>query len=235
MTDRVPRRAGRIAIAAVTLALAMALLAQAVPRTLAALASLPGDPVLTRIQSGLSVDSAALEALIDSRRRALDWVQSGRLYTDLGLAQLMLAQARGGGDDFERTLLAEAIESLRKGLALAPARPHAWTRLAYAELAAGKPLESVARALEMALITAPYEPGLLFPRLELCLLVWPALSEQTSKRAYEQIRIAWTRDPNRLVGLARSSGRVNIVRSALVQSLDALVGFNRRYRRAAGA
>ena len=234
MTDRALHRAGRVALAAVTLALAVTLLSQAVPRTLAALASMPGDPVLSRIQTGQPVDNEALEALIDSRRRALDWIESGRLYTDLGLAQLMLAQARDGGGTFEEPLLTEAIGSLRKGLALAPARPHAWTRLAYAELAAGRPLEQVARALEMALITAPYEPRLLFPRLELCLLAWPGLSEQTVKRAHEQIRIAWTRDPNRLVALAHSSGRANIVRSALVQSLEALVGFNRRYRNATG-
>lgn len=228
-------RAGRIATAALTFALGAGLLYLAVPRALAVFFGLPGEPVLSRIQEGRSVTHEDLEVLIASRRRALGWVQSGRLYTDLGLAQLMLSDSRGGAGGFERTLLADSIVSLRRGLILAPARPHAWTRLAYAELAAEGSRATVAQALEMALITAPYEPKLLFARLELCLLAWASLSDEAGARTYDQIRLAWKQDPKRLVALARGMGRANIVRSALVSSLAALVRFNRRYQEAPGA
>jgi hypothetical protein len=46
--------------------------------------------VLSRIQDGHAVTSAQLDTLAASRR-ALEWVASARLYTDLRLAELVLA------------------------------------------------------------------------------------------------------------------------------------------------
>jgi hypothetical protein len=72
------------------------------------------------------------------------------LYTHLGLAELMLAEAGDPGS----AMLGQAIASLRAGLGR-PGAAHAWTRLACAELLADGPSEEAARALGIALATAP--------------------------------------------------------------------------------
>jgi hypothetical protein len=74
------------------IALSIALLGLTVPRTMAAFLALPGDHVLWRIQDGRAVTPAQLDTLAASRKRALEWVASALLYTDLHLAERMLAK-----------------------------------------------------------------------------------------------------------------------------------------------
>jgi hypothetical protein len=82
----------RLPTAILGIALSIALLALTVPRTMAAFLALPGDYVLSRIQDGRAVTPAQLDTLAASRKRALEWVASALLYTDLRLAELMLAK-----------------------------------------------------------------------------------------------------------------------------------------------
>ena len=148
------------------------LLVGGVPRTIAALATLPGGPVLHEIQSLRPAGRDDLEILIASQRRGLRFGESGRKWTDLGLAQLLLAREQGVSGGITVEMVSPAIASLKTGLALAPANPFAWTRLAYAQSLITGPSRSVASSLRMALLTARYEPRLLFIRLELCLRSW---------------------------------------------------------------
>jgi len=211
--------------------LAAGLLYLGAPRTIAAFVSLPGDYVLERIQIGESVSTRNLETLIISRERALAWVEVGRVQTDLALAQLVLAEASGENGAYDQAGVARAIESLRAGLARAPARPYAWVRLALAELEAGGPSPEVAKPLEMALITARYIPRLLFVRLELCLIAWPDLNSDARDLVFQQVRIAWHRSPDRLVDLALLMERLDVVRTALLISPVELEAFEKRLQR----
>ena len=160
-------RSLRIPTAAEALAIAVGagLLDLALPRTVAALLRLPGNPALTRVQERKPVDDTGLETLIASRKSALSWAQSGPDAAALGLGQLLLARGPNGARGYDQALVAEAIATLRGGLALGPADPHAWARLAYADLVANGASARVARALEMSLDTAPYDPRLLRVRL----------------------------------------------------------------------
>ena len=115
--------APRVAGSLLPLLLAVGLLYLGVPRTIAAFVSLPGDYWLEQIQIRESVSARNLETLIISRERALAWVEAGRVLTDLALAQLMLADASGEDGGYDQAGVARAIESLRVGLARAPARP----------------------------------------------------------------------------------------------------------------
>jgi hypothetical protein len=193
------------------------LLYLALPRTIAAVLKLPGNPVLTRIQERKPVDAEGLATLIASRKRAVFWADSGRDRAVLGLAQLLLARRSQGAGGYERGLAVDAIDSLRDGLALAPASPHAWTRLAYAELVANGPSAPVASALEMSLRTAPFDPRLLRVRIELCLRAWPYLTAAARRLVHEQVRLAWRQSGSELIAIARHAGREDVVRGALSQ------------------
>ncbi len=222
--------ARRIVAGLFSLSLAGLLLYLAVPTAIAAILSLPGNDILARIKKGEAVTTRELEVFLGSRKRALSWVKSAQTYTDLGLGELLLAQRSGQDDSYDQDLLTSAISNLKTGLGRAPARPYAWTRLAYAQLIADGASWEVAQALRMALDTAPYEPRLLLPRLELCLLSWPYLSRTTREATLDQVRIAWQLFPQRLIELARHTNQSNLIRSALVWSLEDLVEFNSRYR-----
>ena len=223
--------APRVAGSLLPLLLAVGLLYLGAPRTIAAFVSLPGDYVLEQIQIRESVSTRNLEILIISRERALAWVEAGRVQTDLALAQLVLAEASGEDGAYDQAGVARAIESLRAGLARAPARPYAWTRLALAELVAGGPSPEVATPLEMALITARYAPRLLFIRLELCLIAWPYFDSDARDLVFQQVRIAWHKSPDRLVELALLMERLDVVRTALLISPLELEAFEKRLQR----
>ena len=216
--------------------LALALIAGAVlvvagiPRTIAAFTMLPGDPVLREIQNLRPVERDNLDVLIVAQGRGLFFDESGRKWTDLGLAQLLLAREEGVQGGIGKEMVSEAIASLKTGLALAPANPFAWTRLAFAQSLITGPSPSVASALRMALLTARYEPRLLFIRLELCLQSWSYFRPDDRELVYGQVRFAWRKKPKRLVDLAVGTGRVNVVRAALLRSREDLSAFEKRLR-----
>ena len=217
----------RAAVAVLSALVGMGLLYLALPRTVAAILMMPGDPVLTRIQKQEPVNTGDLETLIASRERVLSWVSSGRIRTDLGLAQLLLARRTEDATRFDRERALEAIGSLREGLALAPASPHGWARLAYAELVTGGPSPAVARALAMSLRTAPFEPRLTRVRVELSLLAWPFLTTPTRGLVGDEIRLAWRQSRSELLEIARQSRRDDVVRAALSEDPAALSEFER--------
>ncbi len=209
----------------------VALLVGAVPRTIAALAMLPAGPVLHEIQNLRSVGRDDLEILIASQRRGLRFGESGRKWTDLGLAQLLLAREQGVRGGIKVEMVSPAIVSLKTGLALAPANPFAWTRLAYAQLLMMGPSPSVASALRMAILTARYEPRLLFIRLELCFQSWSYFKPEDRELVFQQVRLAWRNSRKRLVDVAVKTGQVNVVRAALLRSRKDLSTFEKRLRK----
>ncbi len=211
----------------------VALLVGAVPRTIAALAMLPGAPVLREIQNLRPVERDSLDILIASQRRGLRFGESGRKWTDLGLAQLLLAREQGVQEAIGKETVSRAVATLKAGLALAPANPFAWTRLAYAQSLLTGPSPSVASALRMALLTARYEPRLLFIRLELCLQSWSYFKTGDRELIFQQVRLAWSKNPERLVDLAVRTGGVNVVRAALLRSRKDLSAFEKRLRKRA--
>ena len=140
--------------------LAAFLLAAAAPRLLAALAMLPGDPVLAEIEDGKPVDAADLAAVIVGRQEARRYVADPRLNTDIALAQLLLVEQQAPGDAERRALVDQAVDQLRLGLASAPANGFAWARLAHAlSLQGGRDATALA-AWRQSIAAAPAEPKL---------------------------------------------------------------------------
>ena len=224
-----PRRiVGKAATALLAVILGAAVLYLGLPRTIAAFALLPGNQTLRLIQKGETVEREKLEALVASRRRGLAWVDSGRMWSDLALAQLLLAEPRNHGEKSGQGLVDQALASLDPALRAAPANPHAWTRLAYADWLTRGPSRSVASALTMSILTARYEPDLMFARLELCLGAWRYFPLKDRDLVLGQVRLAWRRSPERLVELAKRTGEIAAIRAALAAAPADLAAFERR-------
>ena len=209
--------ASRVAIAALSLLLGGALLFLSVPRLIAEVIMLPGNRVLAMVQSGSVPSDRDLEILAASRQRAFSWSDTAQSRIDLALAQLLVTRkVLRSGPEYQ-TQVTAAIQSLRDGLARAPADPYAWTRLAYLSVSAAEPSRRVVPLLEMAIRTAPVEPNLTFARLELCFIEWGDFPPSDQPLLAQQLRIAWHQSGDRLVRLAQETGRTEEIFNALPQ------------------
>ena len=213
---------------ALLLALAggLILLVLAVPRTIVSVVTLPGLPVLNAIQNDAEFSVPDLEVLSRGLERASAWIDSGRIETDHGLAQLRLARITGFRTDEGRRLLNQAEELLRHGLARAPANPFAWARLAFVRLAKDGPSKAVADTLVMSMKTGADDPRLRFSRLPLCLMVWEWFDEDGRRMAEEQIRLAWKASHPTTAEIARRHDRLEAVRRVLAAAPGDLRRFN---------
>jgi len=231
-----------VAVSAIIFIFGMSLIVLGVPRTIGAFVALPSGPILSKIQFQKPVQQNEVETLIASQESNLFWGETGRKWTDLGLAQLLAAEQTISDESVRQDYIASAIASLKKGLSLAPANAFAWTRLAYAEILKAGPSQAAASELRMSLATAPFEPRLLFLRLELSFRTWPYFQSEDRKLVFEQIRYAWhdtsirglkrrvDKTREKLVELAVRLGRVNVVRAALLKTSTDLSEFERRLR-----
>ncbi len=212
-------------VVALTAGLGLVVAALAIPRLVAEFVSLPGESPLVDLQNGDAVAESPLELLIETRNHALKWVDSGRTYTDLALAHLVLAETKAGYGALDREHLLRAIDLLHQGLALAPSRPFAWARLAFARYVADGPSDAVGRALEMSIRTGPHEPYLCDIRLELALATWDHLSVEAQQLSHEDIWIAWSLSREAVAALAYDLNRPDVIRAAFATSSEDLVAF----------
>lgn len=196
----------------------------------ASMTMLPAGPILEAIQSREQVSDKALEVLISANERGLDWVNSGRVLTDLGLARL-LARERVESKAEKKALLNAAIDDLERGLALAPANAFAWTRLALGRMLRDGATPDMIPPLRMSFLTAPYDPRLTNARLRLGLLAWPHLSRTERSQMVEQMKYSWRDDPDGLITLAKQTKRHRIIQAAFFRSPIILKEFNQLLRK----
>ena len=121
-------------------------------------------------------------------------------------------------DSNARVYVQRAIDALKDGLARAPANPYAWARLAYAEALSQGWTPLAVSSLRLALITAPYEPRLLWSRLRMAFLAWRYMSSEDREIVLRQVRAAWNADQVELTRLAKELNQVGLVRAALMQT-----------------
>lgn len=196
------------------------LLALALPIAGASLIRLPAGPVLEDIRAGKAVSAPALRRARAILRRALAWREQPRGYFDLAL--LHLATAQSAGDDRRNRHLRAAERALLRGLALAPVKPAAWSRLALVRYRLARPSSDVVAALRLAIATGPDETALAPARAELILRLWPRAARRIDRAALrDQLRLAWRVDSRFTRVAARASGRPDVLRRALAGSRDA--------------
>lgn len=223
---------GRISTLSIALIMGMALLWMGVPQLVAALWMLPGDSTLQRLQKQKPVTAKKLEIVIESRTAALKWISSGQIYNDRALGRLMQEDATGpDAQQIRADRLNRAIQDLEAGLALAPADPYGWARLALVKQLRTGPSKDVASALIMSLLTGPYEPDMIPLRLELAFQNWGHLAVRDRELVDQQIRYAWIRSKKQILEMARDPRRLAAIRAALAKEPGSLEGFEKLYSR----
>lgn len=210
------------------------LLALAVPRFMAATILAPYDQVLrdlNDVAKASAVSPNVINAAVLSRTRSIRWQDNPRAWTDLGALQLGQAEAAGLITPQGRELAARSVESHRRGLALDPAQPFAWLRMAKAELVTTGMTPALNPLLQMSVRTAPREPQLVLDRLELAFTVWPMLDRTTRAMMDEQVVIAARFYEKKLALMARRHQALDILAEALrnEEGLYRRIGFY--YRR----
>ena len=210
------------------------LLALAVPRFMAAAISAPYDQTMRDLADPAKVGTVspeAIKAAVLSRKRAVRWQDSPRLWSELGALQLEQAEAAGLNTAQGRELAARSMDSHRQGLTLDPVQPYAWLRMAKAELVVNGLTPALNPPLQMSVRTAPREPQLVLDRLELAFTVWPMLDKTTRAMMEEQVVIAARFYEKKLALMARRHQALDIVAEALreEEGLYRRVGFY--YRR----
>lgn len=218
----------RLSVGAAAILLGVLGLALSVPIFVGDLLLRPGNATLSRIQERKVVTPKAIEVLIDSRKQALEWWDSERIWTDLGLAHLV--SSAWVDKKHARDELTAAREALRHGLTLGPSSPYVWTRLAYVDYLLQGASEEMVRALRMALITGPNERFIAHVRFELGLLAWDKL-ENTDRILVERQAVrAWAFSPDRALEIVRARKKTDLLRRALENSPEQLRAFERRMK-----
>lgn len=214
------------------LAAGLLLLWFATPRLISGLYQAAHDQTLRDLaRPGNAVSALDAARAGESRSEALQWLETGRAWSELGAIRLLQAETTGYRSLWGRAYLLRSIAAHREGLALNPAQPYTWTRLARATLTQEGVTPALNPLLKMAVLTGPYEPRLLVSRLELGLIAWPGLDDAVRALMAEQIRIVARFYPERLARLAKRHYALSIVRDALATDPELSRRFDFVYRR----
>ncbi|NJO55626.1 MAG: hypothetical protein HC834_03860 [Rhodospirillales bacterium] len=223
----------RLCAAVLMLIAGAAILFVAAPRTIAAVVSGAGEPIIRQINKHEDVSAQDLQTVIDAQRRGLFWAKDADMEMKLGLAHMLLAEKQAVNDPARAIHLEQARQALRTSVARAPANPYPWTLLAYTEfLITAKWAEPAIAALRMSILTGPHEPRMVWSRLRLSLIAWDSLGEQDRDLVMEQLRYAWELEPDTVVKLVQNLNATNLLRAALIADKEASAELEDRLRQA---
>jgi len=182
--------------------------------------------ILGATQQTRSESAGSLAQLIADETSALSLRETATGWSDLGQALMQQAAAHGAPP----ALVHEARQALITSLALAPAEPYVWTRLAIADQLLDIPTDRKVADWRMAYMTGPNELSLQALRMQLAIPLWPDLSNDDHEAVFADILGGWRKDPNSVLSAARDTFSTNIIRAALVRDIPELVKFDRLLR-----
>jgi len=206
--------------------LATLLLAFGVPSLVARLFHVGGDDVQVALLQGSKVTDDALMRLDASRRNTAAWFPMNVLYDDLAMVALERS-ARAKDRSIAQAYVHEAELWQRKGLFVSPADPYGWYRLAYLYYSTEGPSQRVTSAWRQSVASAPYEPRLLVPRLQMAMSLESILDADVRESFPRLIRDAWREDPEALTKAAHEGTFISSVESALRRDPDDLNMFHK--------
>jgi hypothetical protein len=227
-------RAGR-ALAATALVLGVVLVALAAPRFAASLhlgGLSPGWLLKVEVEAE-SLSPSDLAHASSALVGAMRWDHDARYAAALASAKLIeagRAKDRAGAEP----LLRHAADAARAAVSVSPAHPYAWALLAQALHLLDPDDPAVVRALRQSIVTAPYEPRQLEPRVDLAGRHWEQLDPRTKALAAMQIVTLAQRRPDRLAWFAHQGRSLGAYREALASTPALRAAFDRAYVAAGG-
>lgn len=221
----------RLAAALIAFPLGAVLAYLGICQTVGAVLALRGNAVLERYEDGAqTVTPAEAGKAVALLERADGWRRDPANSFDAGRLLMRLATPAAGGR-YDPVLLERAQDYFTQSLAEAPANAAAWAALADTRLLRGEPLKEAADALSMSIELARYDPALLAWRCRMGLALYPALDAEQKAEIGAQIRLLGRQSARELIRIARSSGRMAVVITALNGDNETLREFldNLRY------
>jgi hypothetical protein len=197
------------------LALGIALITLAVPRTAAYSLMVPGKAVLSDLARGKTVGPERLRAAIAGHEKALSWLDDPDGWIEIGAFTLVLARQRNMPDVDRTSLLDQSRGAISTGLALAPLRPFGWSRLAQVHQMLGRDAETMDRLLGISAATGALEPRLLTQRVRIGYAARSGLSDATAARLTAEVRLWAKHQPTSLADWGRRHYALPWVRQAL--------------------
>ncbi len=182
-----------------------------------------GESARLALLEGRVVSARELNTLESGRLRVSPWIHTNSLYNDLALVSLERAETVSRAEEKE-AFFQEAEAWQRKALWVSPSDPYGWFRLAYLLYQKGN-LQQVAEAWRQSLSSAPYEPRLLLPRLQMALALGEALDEASRHQIPKLVREAWAYDPTGLAKVAKAGRFASVVEAALRDDMQSLKHF----------
>jgi hypothetical protein len=220
------RKAAAIAFPAI---LGIALIGLAVPRTIAALASLPAEPALAKIGSETSPTTAELEAAKRGLAFALQWSRSSRRLLGAAVVDFSLAMLPATEAPQKLSLLASAEQLLVESAGANPANGAVWFILAQVREQQRASGEKITSALIESVYMAPNNRLFWIPRAELLLRYWRFLDETELQIVRTQLRTIWAVLPDQHSGLlsaAVNTGEVGFLASLVGDDPVSIAAFD---------
>jgi hypothetical protein len=171
---------------ATALAVGIVLVMLALPRPAAGLAELHGTLTINELRDGAPISDRATESAIQSFKAANGWVDTASRWS--ALARLHYARALQAEHGSEERLAAIELSQTasRKAIALNPALPELWLRLAQSEFALNHVTSQMTKALAMTYRTGRYNRFTVFAMSELAFVSWSKLDRETRAAAGTQ-------------------------------------------------
>lgn len=188
-----------------SLVLGCTLIWLAAPRAAVEMAVAIAAPAVRAIEAlGVSAPASAARS---SLALALTDLTTGRDVSANALTyagRLRVAASMGSAEP--DVVLAEAAVHFARALAAAPMDSWNWHRYAHATYAGGLYLEA-ARAWRMSVVTGPFDPDLMFTRVQSGLALWPYMDQDARDAFGRQLLVHWKWGPDGLAEiLARFGG-----------------------------
>ncbi len=211
--------------------LAILLLVFGLPSMVARFVLLPADDVRPRLLAGEKIENVDLARFYASRQFASSWFPENALYNDLASASFEMADRVK--DETARKFMEDSALWEYKALAASPADAFGWYRMAYLYYSVDGPSQRAMQAWSMSLASAPYEPRLVFPRLQMAMSLGAKFLQQDSARLHvpHLIREAWDDHPDRLAELAMHGSFITVVEDVLRNNPDDLAAFHTKIKR----
>jgi hypothetical protein len=184
-------------------------------------------PSLHDADAGYPIEPGRLEHAAVELEAAARAAGLARAYQDAARARIAQAK-REGEPNAAEAALAAADADLRSGLALAPADPFGWNRLAYVEYRSHRLIQA-AGAWRLSIETGLFDHGLVPSRAESGLALWPYMDLPARDAFGEELYAYWRWEPTSVAGLAHRFHSESIVQQALARHADAVLDLQRQW------
>lgn len=194
----------RFVIAGISILLSAATITMAWPRLIAGVSEGPLEETLRTLSGSKSVSDTVGRHVLAVKERVASVHPNSKTWADIGYLQMRASMELGPLTENGKPDLDASIMAHHKSLDLEPGNAYVWTRLAQDLIVRDGPTtENLGPILQTAVNFSPYDSRLVLARVDIALLSWNQLSDETRNIMAGQIHLAAAQSPTSLARIAR--------------------------------